>query len=296
MNFSIANAARDFAELIFPQHCSVCGSENPHLICGDCFTAAFSPPEAVCDRCGRMRLSGISGPDCSECHKESYGFKRARSLFPYEGLGRTLFLASKFSRDKRPLALRIASEAVSRRIGAKCAQEFFGLLKDGPQIVVEVPAFKPNWRSFTLKVLSPNPGKSLKGGNRTNFNYAAIIAAYAARAFKLPWHRSALLKKSDIPSQVGLTHTARMDNVKGAFLVNPGCVSLISGKTVLLADDLLTTGATASECARVLKRAGAAEVFALTLFSTVPRPETGALWELDLYRDDELHIPPPVDF
>ncbi len=67
------------------------------------------------------------------------------------------------------------------------------------------------------------------------------------------------------------TAKARWRNVRGAFRVKPGRAAALKGQTVLLIDDVLTTGATADSCARVLKRAGAVRVFVLTL-ARVVRP------------------------
>jgi predicted amidophosphoribosyltransferase len=67
-----------------------------------------------------------------------------------------------------------------------------------------------------------------------------------------------LLDRTGGAHQVGLSYTARQANVRGRFRLARGCA--VEGACLLLVDDVMTTGATASECARVLKRAGAREV------------------------------------
>ncbi|MEP0814406.1 MAG: ComF family protein [bacterium] len=288
-----------FAELFFPQSCVLCGRENPFVLCDACFDQVFVPPDEICLRCGRLKRSGWPGPDCAECHDETYGFIRARSLYPYEGAARNLFLASKFTVSKRKLNYRLSSAAVQKRIAGKDSAEFFNSKGLAFDFAVEVPVFRPRWSALArLPMFSPPPNdeKKRKGGNTRSFNTAAVFAFYAAQSLKVPYLSGVLRKISDIPSQVGLSHTARRANVKGAFDVPSWYARRVKGATVLLCDDLITTGSTASECSRALKRAGAKSVYLLTLFSTTKRPETPDAQLPDWYGPDDLEIPAPIEF
>lgn len=97
------------------------------------------------------------------------------------------------------------------------------------------------------------------------FNQAAILARGVGRALGVRIDLDSLVRVRDIPPQVGLERAERIGNVKGAFTVLPGRRGRIEGRKVLIIDDVLTTGATVGECARALRKAGAASVAALTV-------------------------------
>lgn len=99
------------------------------------------------------------------------------------------------------------------------------------------------------------------------YNQALLLARQLARTFNLPLAAAALIRTRDTASQTGLTPRQRRENVRGAFKVPDS--SRIKGKRILLIDDVATTGATLSACARALKRAGAASVQAATVARVV---------------------------
>jgi ComF family protein len=97
---------------------------------------------------------------------------------------------------------------------------------------------------------------------RRGYNQAALLAASAARGTGLEVAFRALARVRDTPAQTGLGRLERLANVRGAFEARPRAVA---GRCVLLVDDVMTTGATATACAEVLLEAGAAEVRVLAL-------------------------------
>lgn len=97
------------------------------------------------------------------------------------------------------------------------------------------------------------------------FNQSALLARAIARDTGLPCLPDALRRKRHTVPQKGLSRSERHLNVRGAFAVTPRHAAAIKGKNVMIVDDVFTSGATLNECARVLKRAGAAKVFVLTL-------------------------------
>ncbi len=100
------------------------------------------------------------------------------------------------------------------------------------------------------------------GGLRTRgFNQSMLIAKVVSDNTGFPLVLSGLIKKTDTPPQIGLTAKERVSNLKGAFSASEN----ISGKRLLVVDDVMTTGATVNECSKTLLRAGAKDVTVLAL-------------------------------
>jgi ComF family protein len=101
------------------------------------------------------------------------------------------------------------------------------------------------------------------------FNQSAALAAAIARASGVAVAPGALRRVKATPQQVGLSRTERASNLQGAFRVPPTAKAAFAGRRLILIDDVLTSGATADACARVLLRAGAAQVDVLVLARVV---------------------------
>lgn len=101
------------------------------------------------------------------------------------------------------------------------------------------------------------------------YNQSVMIAQMLSRLIDKPVYMRALIKSKKTETQVGKTKAERRKNLKGAFFVPRFRVQPVKNKHVLLVDDVVTSGATIDECARVLKRAGAAKVDVLTLAKTL---------------------------
>ena len=102
------------------------------------------------------------------------------------------------------------------------------------------------------------------------FNQSELIARAALKKLRLKnleLARNVLFRDRATVSQIGLTRPQRIENVRGAFRVTH--LSTLKGRSVLLVDDVLTTGTTASECARVLRRAGTGKVYVATVARTL---------------------------
>ena len=112
-------------------------------------------------------------------------------------------------------------------------------------------------------VVSPPPSKlSLR---KNGFDHIEAIAKELAETLGLPYIKGCLCKVRQTPHQSSLKYNQRIENLRGTM----ECRADMSGKTVLLADDVLTTGATADECARALKSGGAKKVYVVTLATAV---------------------------
>ncbi|MCU1336927.1 MAG: phosphoribosyltransferase [Bryobacterales bacterium] len=119
-------------------------------------------------------------------------------------------------------------------------------------------------RETSFDVIVPMPLHWFKQWQR-GFNQADLLAREIGKKWHVPV-RNVIRRRRATSPQAGLTNAKRRANVRGAFRVRPG--RPLQGMRVLLVDDVVTTGATASACARVLKRAGAAHVSLLALART----------------------------
>lgn len=122
-----------------------------------------------------------------------------------------------------------------------------------------------NW---PVDVLIPVP-LHLKRLSERGYNQAQLLAECLARASGLPHAPAALTRTRNTVSQVGLNRQERLNNLVDAFQAN---AQIVAGKSILLIDDVLTTGATLTGCAQAVRDAGAAAVYGLTL--TMASPDT----------------------
>lgn len=97
------------------------------------------------------------------------------------------------------------------------------------------------------------------------FNQSALLAQKLARACGKTYMPEGLVRRRHTLPQKGLSRKERHQNVKNAFAVHPSAQARLTGKAVMLIDDVFTSGATLNECARILKKAGAGKVFVLTV-------------------------------
>ncbi|MBB4265266.1 ComF family protein [Roseospira visakhapatnamensis] len=246
---------RSLLDLVLPPRCLNCGDlvAEPGALCGACFAAAAFITAPLCDRCGTPfadalgdpgetggAIGGAVGGDaviCRSCRRRPPAYNRSRAVLVYDDHSRALVLAFKHG-DRtdaaRPLAAWMA------RAGAP--------LLASTDLIVPVPLHR--WRLW-----------------RRRYNQAALLARALARRSGRPWDPLALARRRATPSQGGLGRPGRVANVRGAFRVPDP--ARVAGRRVLLVDDVLTTGATVEECARVLRRAGALTVDVLTLARVV---------------------------
>lgn len=242
--------------LAYPEQCVVCGRvlglEERH-VCPPCRAGLpWIGPDA-CPRCGEVvgPHSATEG-GCAACRGRPFAFTRAAAPFRYDGVVRDLLLEFKLGR-KSSLAYVLGDFL--------CDYLAEGGLSQAVDLIVPVPLHW--WR------------RAQRG-----FNQARLLALEIARRFKLPVARGVLVRRRATVSQTQFSGLRRTSNVRGAFAVRVasangsvlrravarlrGAVDLL-GQRVLLVDDILTTGSTADECARVLREAGAREVVVATV-------------------------------
>jgi ComF family protein len=229
-----------FTELIFPAEglCPVCQQEksNGQRIGKNCLAkiALVVPP--VCNRCGRpQRLEGYSENLCKQCRETRYYFSEARAVAVYEGSLREILTELKYR--YRP------------ELG-----EVLG------KLLVEWVKLHHNFKDFQLIIPIPINDQKLK---QRGYNQAELLAKPLQRYLGIPLTNDIIVREKITESQNALCKNERFRNMQGAFRVV--AAGRLSGAKILLVDDILTTGATASEAARVLLRAGASEVKVLTV-------------------------------
>jgi len=226
--------------LVFPSACRRCGVllERPgeRVLCAECLSALAPCRAPYCPSCGRF-FDGDGAPHrCAACLRQAPPFSAHRSAARYDGAVKEALLLFKY-RGLRPLGRPLAA-FLQAAIGDD----------------------DPPWREADLFV--PVPLHKRRRRER-GFNQAAVLAAELSRLIGVPAVSDALRKTVNVRPQTSLRSAERRTNVRGAYrAVRP---EAIKGKRVVLVDDVFTTGSTLSECAGVLKRAGAADVRGVTV-------------------------------
>ena len=239
--YAAANAALD---LLLPPRCLACnaGVDRQGALCAGCWSRLQFIGAPHCDSCGLpFDFDPGALSRCGGCLRRSPPFDRARAALVYDDASRPLLLGFKH-------ADRIHAAPPFGRWLSRAAAD---LLTD-TELIVPVPLHR--WRLL-----------------RRRYNQAALLAQALGRVQDLPVAADLLIRRRATPSQAGRSRLARMRNVRGAFAIRPGRGAAVVGRRVLLVDDVLTTGATVMECAKVLKRSGAHAVDVVTL-ARVLRP------------------------
>jgi ComF family protein len=205
--------------------------------------------ERLCAVCGE-RIFTLHGDGlCGECSMAVPTFERAVAYGSYDGGLRELIHLLKYER------VRPAARVLGRML-AEVIQGFAGELRSA--VVVPVPLHGSKLRQRGFNQAEEIARAALKNLNRSGLTLAAGV----------------LQRRRATETQTGLSDHQRQQNVRGAFeVVSP---AQVAGTDVLLVDDVFTTGATVSECARVLRRAGADRVFVATVARVLKAEATWA--------------------
>jgi ComF family protein len=224
-------------------YCTVCG-EALHV-------SAYIDREET----DRLEADGIEvEARCLLCQRADPPFERAVAYGSYDGELRDLIHLLKFQQ------VRPASAVLGRMLA---------------ETIAHLEQAMPAGTLFSSKISSkiaviPVPLHTRKQAQR-GFNQAEMIARDALKQLSRPKRfdlcTGVLLRRRETGSQIGLTRHQRRENIRGAFAVSDP--TRISNCDILLVDDVYTTGTTASECARVLRRAGAARVWVATVARTL---------------------------
>ena len=262
------NLVADVVATVFPGDCRACGGPLVNAgivpICDVCRSNLQPQSMTLCDRCGEaldmegLRFVGAQRPAegllCSTCRMAAPEFARAVAYGLYEDELREMVHLLKYER----------MSSVAGALGGRLAVAIRMLEGSAKRdlVVVAVPLF---------------PAKERQRG----YNQSVLLADAAIASLKksdcelrLAADYGALLRTRDTESQFNLSPKGRRRNLQGAFAV-PDSAAIL-GREVLLIDDIYTSGATARECARVLRRAGATKVWVATLARA--QREMVAMW------------------
>ena len=247
--FASKNLAQSLFAALFPSDCRLCGTPLLNIsrlpVCESCLRAIHPLSGETCEICGE-RLSGLSrvGDDqtCNACQETRPHFAKAVAYGSYEHELRGLVHLLKYE------GIVPAAGVLGNML--EHAIEKLGL---GQEHVLVVPV----------------PLHTSKRRER-EFNQSELIVRAALKKLRNPRLELAsqtLARVRPTVSQIGLTRPQRRENMRGAFqVVHP---KKVAGRSILLVDDVLTTGTTASECARVLLKAGAKRVSVATVARTL---------------------------
>ncbi|HEV7305796.1 ComF family protein [Ensifer sp.] len=230
------------ADFVYPPVCCGCGRlVGAHrAVCAGCWTTLPLIERAFCDILGTpFSVDHGPGSVSPEAIAKPPVFDRLRSVAIHDGIARDLVHGLKY-RDRTDLAPMMAEWMIRASDGAVASAD----------AIIPVPL-----HAFRLW--------------RRRFNQSAELARAIARLSGRPYEPDLLKRIRRTSRQVGLGLRAREDNVRGAFAVPKSGKAGLRGKSVVLVDDVYTTGATVSAAARALKRAGAGQVTVLTFARAV---------------------------
>ena len=224
-----------FIDLLFPPRCAGC-QEWGIRFCENCLSQVTEIKEPMCPSCGEPHHEGELAGLCQRCQRMNPNYNAIRSWAVFE-------------------------EPLQRAIHRMKYENDLGLGDYFSKFLSKV--FRnTNW---DVDLVTPVP-LGLERYKERWYNQAMLLARPFAWRMDLPHKPKALQRVRETLSQVKLTLTERQENVAGAFQARP---EIISGKSVLVIDDVTTTGSTLDACADALRHANARQVFGLTLARAV---------------------------
>jgi len=230
-------------DLVLPPRCPGCGEivTALHSFCAPCWTALDFLGGSGCVTCG-IPLEATDSGTCAGCLARPPLIDRTRAAVAYGDVARTLAIKLKYGR-------KVALAKAMARYMAPLLGDF----PDGA-LLAPVPLHR---RRIAVR----------------GFNQSLLIAREIGRLRGVPVSPRLLRRTKATPPLKGMSFTERRKTVAGAFAVRKGAD--VAGRTLILIDDVLTTGSTAEACARTLKRGGATRIELLCWSRVVRNPIFG---------------------
>jgi len=225
---------------IYPDNCQICRSQRATAaegyVCRRCWQGVRFVVPPFCERCGLPFEGDITTAfECANCREMELHFESARAAVVARGV--VLEVIHRYKYQQALWFEPFLGDLLCRQAG-------------------------PALRAGAWDLVVPVPLHPLKERER-EFNQAARLAACLGRATGLPLNAKLVTRREFTRTQTLLTRAERAANVRGAFTLRAGVK--LNGERIVLVDDVLTTGATTSACAKVLLKAGASRVCVWTL-------------------------------
>ncbi|MGA9725539.1 MAG: ComF family protein [Candidatus Binatus sp.] len=234
-------------DFLYPPRCTACGTSlesgagQQKRVCAECVARVERMPDPRCEVCGGPLESAVSDASrCARCLAHPPRYRIARTIARYR-------TTAEDEPGSLPALIRRHKYGLDQSVGRALA-EYLGdelpLSASDYDVVIPVPL---HWRRLWWR----------------GFNQAALLAAEVARRLDLPLDTTAMARRRFTTPQTSRHHDERIKNVRRAFAVTHS--ERVQNRRVLIVDDVMTTGATVDECARVLLAAGATSVDVFTL-------------------------------
>jgi ComF family protein len=216
-------------DFLFPPRCVGCGKGGP-LLCRECHATLIYLQPPLCRRCSGPIPEGTI---CRKCRSEVWDLDGVYSVFKYGGAIRQAIIQLKYHN------IKALADPLSRFLAEYLKKHSLSF-----DVIIPVPTHKRRLRE-------------------RGYNQSSLLARRLSRMTRIPVMEGVLIRTRHTPSQAKSNSVERRrENIRNAFT----CVRRdISGKRILLIDDVCTSGATLNSCAASLKSAGAASVWGLTL-------------------------------
>ena len=238
-----ANLLEQLWEFVFPSniYCICCGSvidkTRPYALCDRCVQKFHWTGKKTCGKCGKILEEDYRHDWCFDCRDMAHQFIKGFTCARYGLYERVLMMECKYH-DQAWVGRKIGEILADRMAGEDCR----------PDLVVPVPIHK---------------NREAKRG----YNQVDLIARQYARLTGLVLDNKLMVRTKDTMPMRNLGVTERVANVSEAFAIRKGGDAVLANKTILLIDDIYTTGSTADSCAGTLLAGGAKEVWLLTFAS-----------------------------
>lgn len=227
--------------LIYPPTCGICGKLNQDFLCKKCEKILDSQAVFQIDKFDESnKFDKMNKND--KVIEDNFSFKSKNFenhlyIFKYEGIIRNTIIKYKFS-EKSYLYKTFVNFLLKN-------EKFFKILKSYDKII-PVPISK-------------------KRKKQRGYNQSELIAKELAKKLKIDLDVASLLKQKDIIEQSKLNKEERLDNIKGAYLLQNSEENILKDKKIILIDDVFTTGSTVDECSSILKKANPKKIDVLTI-------------------------------